>query len=97
MDNKPTPLPQRRAWKTIRRSLSKESLPTYDMKGSIEPLRTAAVLGLRDSLDRCQNVQRGSLPVVLSRSKNLPPPVIIAAVNTLLENLGKKDIHRSLE
>lgn len=97
MDNKLTPLPQRRAWKTIRRSLSKESLPTYDMKGSIEPLRTAAVLGLRDSLDRCQNVQRGSLPVVLSRSKNLPPPVIIAAVNTLLENLGKKDIHRSLE
>lgn len=96
MDNKLTPLPQRRAWKTIRRSLSKESLPTYDMKGSIEPLRTAAVLGLRDSLDRCQNVQRGSLPVVLSR-KNLPPPVIIAAVNTLLENLGKKDIHRSLE
>lgn len=95
MDNKPTPLPQRRAWKTIRRSLSKGSLPTYDMKGSIEPLRTAAVLGLRDSLDRCQNVQRGSLPVVLS--KNLPPPVIIAAVNTLLGNLGKKDIHRSLE
>lgn len=95
MDNKPTPLPQRCAWKTIRRSLSKGSLPTYDMKGSIEPLRTAAVLGLRDSLDRCQNVQRGFLPVVLS--KNLPPPVIIAAVNTLLENLGKKDIHRSLE
>ena len=63
---------QRRGWKTIRRSLSKGNLPMYDMKGSIEieePLRAhrsscfrlAAVLGLRDSLDQCQNVQDGEI------------------------------------
>lgn len=54
MDNKWTRLErerllslQRRGWKTIRRSLSKGNLPTYDMKGSIEieePLRAHFVL-----------------------------------------------------